>query len=80
MVFANHSREDVTFPITVKKIAQAQKDDIVLKKLQKHDKCSTHLVEDTQLLCPQFFRTKQLAVITTTCSILNTAVLKRHYT
>jgi hypothetical protein len=34
----------------VREIAQAQKDDAVLKKLHKRHKYSTHLVENTQLL------------------------------
>jgi hypothetical protein len=51
MVFANRSEEDVIYPLTVKEIAQAQKDDTVLKKLSKTDKHSTQLVEDTQGLC-----------------------------
>ena len=50
-MFANRSKEDVIYPLTVKQIAQAQKDDAVPKKLQKHDKYSTQLAEDTQLLC-----------------------------
>ena len=29
MVFANHSKEDVIYPLTVKEIAQAQEDDLV---------------------------------------------------
>ena len=51
MVFANCSEEDVIYPLTVKEIAQAQEDDVVLKKLRKTDKCSSQLVEDTQVLC-----------------------------
>jgi len=35
MVFANHNEEDVIYPFIVKEIAQAQKDDSVLKKLSK---------------------------------------------
>jgi hypothetical protein len=31
MVFANGSEEDASYPLTVKEIAQAQKDDAVLK-------------------------------------------------
>jgi len=50
MVFTNHSEEDVIYPQRVKDIAQAQKDDAVLKKQSKHDKYSTQLVENTQLL------------------------------
>ena len=51
VVFANRSKEDVIYPLTVKEITQAQKDDAVLKKLSKTDKYSTQLVEDTQVLC-----------------------------
>jgi hypothetical protein len=51
MVFANRSKEDVMYPLTVKEIAQAQEDDAVLKKLCKTDKYSTQLVKDTQVLC-----------------------------
>jgi len=51
MVFANCSKENVIYPLTVKEIAQAQKDDTVLKKLHKHNKYSTQLVDDTQSLC-----------------------------
>jgi hypothetical protein len=70
MMFTNHSKEDEIFTLTVKEIAQAQKDNAVLKKLSKHDKYSAQLVEDTQLLwlSPKFFRTEQLAGITTAAS------------
>jgi hypothetical protein len=51
MVFANRSEEDVIYPLTVKEIAHAQEDDLVLKKLSKTDKYSTQLVEDTPVLC-----------------------------
>jgi len=51
MVFANCSEEDVIYPLTVKEISQAQKNDAVLKKLSKTDKYSTQSVEDTQVLC-----------------------------
>ena len=51
MVFANRSKEDVIYPLTVMEIAQAQEDDLVLKKLSKTDKYSTQLVEDTQVWC-----------------------------
>ena len=51
MVFANCSNKDVIYPFTAKEIAQAQRDNTVLKKLSKHDKYTTRLVEDTQLLC-----------------------------
>jgi hypothetical protein len=62
MVFANRSKEDVIYPLTVKEIALAQVRDLVLKKLTKMEKYSTHLVEDTEVLCkdgkvviPKFF-------------------------
>jgi hypothetical protein len=51
MVFANVSKEHAVYSYTVKEIAQAQNEDKVLKKLSKHDKYSTRLVEDTQVLC-----------------------------
>ena len=37
MVFANHSKEDVMYPFTVKEIAQAQEDDSVLNELSTLD-------------------------------------------
>ena len=43
-VFANCSEEDVIYPLTVKEIALAQEDDLVLKKVRKTDKYSTQLV------------------------------------
>ena len=51
MVFANCSEQDVIYPLAVKKNALAQKRDLVLKKLTKMEKYSTHLVEDTDVLC-----------------------------
>eukprot|EP00804_Cyclotella_cryptica_P026501 CCRYP_008142-RA/>CCRYP_008142-RA protein AED:0.35 eAED:0.35 QI:32/-1/0/1/-1/0/1/0/89 len=51
LVFANHSYEDVIYPLTVKEIAQAQTTDATLQKHSRHDKYSIQLVEDTHLLC-----------------------------
>jgi hypothetical protein len=51
MMFINHGKGDVIYPLTAKEIAQAQKDNAVLKKLNKTDKYSNQLVEDTQVLC-----------------------------
>jgi hypothetical protein len=51
IVFSNCITEDVIYPLTVEEIAQAQKDNADPKKLQKHDKYSSQLVEDTHLLC-----------------------------
>ena len=50
MVLANCSEEDATYPLTIKEIAQAQKDDAVLKRLSKTNKYYTQLVKDTQVL------------------------------
>ena len=47
MVFANCSEVDVINPLTVKENALAQDRYLVLKKLSKIDKYSTHLIEDT---------------------------------
>ena len=49
LVFANHSEEDVIYPLTVQGIAPAQKLDASLKKL--NDQYSTQLVENTEILC-----------------------------
>ena len=46
MVFANGSKEDVIYPLTVKETAQAQKDDAVLKKSINTGKYSTQVVDD----------------------------------
>ena len=50
MVFANCSNKDVIYPLTVKEIAQAQINDKSLEKLQKHDKYTNQLIEDTEML------------------------------
>ena len=50
MVFANCSKEDVIYPLTGKENRLAQKRDLVLKKLTKMDKYSTHLLENTEVL------------------------------
>ena len=49
LVFANRSKEDVIYPLTVREIAEAQKLDASLKKLK--DQYSTQLVESTPLRC-----------------------------
>ncbi len=49
LVFANRSKEDVIYPLTVREIAQAQKLDASLKKF--NDQYSTQLVENTEVLC-----------------------------
>eukprot|EP00804_Cyclotella_cryptica_P027243 CCRYP_014358-RA/>CCRYP_014358-RA protein AED:0.29 eAED:0.29 QI:0/-1/0/1/-1/1/1/0/109 len=49
LAFANRSKEDVIYPLTVREIAEAQKLDASLKTLK--DQYSTQLVESTHLLC-----------------------------
>ena len=51
MVFANHSEEDVIYPLTVNGIAHAQENNFVVKKLCNPNKYSTQLVGNTQVLC-----------------------------
>jgi hypothetical protein len=50
-VFANHSKDEEIFPITVKEIAEVQKNDKMLKTLAKSDKYETHLIDNTKVLC-----------------------------
>ena len=49
LVFANRSEEDVIYPLTVREIAQAQKLNARLKKL--NGQYSMQLVANTELLC-----------------------------
>eukprot|EP00804_Cyclotella_cryptica_P008076 CCRYP_004575-RA/>CCRYP_004575-RA protein AED:0.32 eAED:0.33 QI:0/0/0/1/0/0/2/0/374 len=49
LVFVNHNKEDVIYPLSVQDIAEAQKLDASLKTLQ--DQYLTQLVESTELLC-----------------------------
>ena len=84
MVFANRSKEDAIYPLTGKEIAQAQKDNAVLKKLSKHDKYSPQLVEDTQLLCkdgkmvtPKALQNQAVSWYHHYLHILDTSILKR---
>ena len=57
---ANCSKDYAIYPITLKEIAQAQKDNAVLKKLSKTDKYSTQLVDDAQL----FYKDGKMAIPT----------------
>ena len=74
MVFKNCNKEVVIYPLNVKEMAQAQKDDSFLKKLHKHDKYSTQLVEDAQLLCKD-----GKMVIPTVLQLQNCAVSWYHH-
>ena len=50
-VFANRAEEGEIYPLTVREIAEAQKDDTSMERLAKKRKYSTQLVEDTKVLC-----------------------------
>ena len=92
LVFANCSEEDVIYPLTVRKIAEAQKLDASLKK--RKDQYSTQLAESTEILCkdgqmviPTALQQYAVSGTTTICSILDTQtqrnsscwdVLERH--
>ena len=49
--FANHSEEDVIYPLTVQEIADAQQNDLHLQLLSRDESFTTQLVENTQILC-----------------------------
>ena len=51
LVFANLSKEDIIYPLTVKEIAQAQEIDPNIHKLTKDPQYTRQLVENTQVLC-----------------------------
>ena len=51
LVFENCNNDNVIYPLTVREITQAQKHDANLKKLIVHDKYSSQLVEDREVLC-----------------------------
>jgi hypothetical protein len=87
LVFENCNEENVIYPLTVTEVTQAQKDDVVLKKLNKHDKYSSQLVEDTEVLCkegklssPLLFKTRHSVGTTITCSTLDIQDMKKHFT
>eukprot|EP00804_Cyclotella_cryptica_P010649 CCRYP_005464-RA/>CCRYP_005464-RA protein AED:0.15 eAED:0.23 QI:0/0/0/1/0/0/5/0/569 len=74
LVFANHSKEDVIYPLTVREIAEAQKIDASLKTLK--DQYLTQLVESTHLLCKDG---KMLVGSTTIYSTLDTRDSKKPF-
>lgn len=51
LVVANCNKEDVMYQLTVREIEQAQQQVVNLNTLSKHDKFSSQLVEDTEVLC-----------------------------
>ena len=86
-MFANRSKEDVIYPLTVKEIALAQERGLVLKKLTKMEKYSTHLLEDTEVQCkdgkmviPKVLQHRAVSWYPHYLSNLDTHVLKRHLT
>jgi hypothetical protein len=50
-VFANHSKEDGIYPLTIKEIAEAQRADKALALSLENDKDNCLLIEDTTVLC-----------------------------
>jgi hypothetical protein len=50
-VFANSSEDDAIYPLTVPKIATAQKDDNTLSKLHKKKNYSFELIDSVKVLC-----------------------------
>ena len=51
LVFANSSKDDAIYPLTVPKIADAQKDDNKLSKLHKKKDYSFELIDSVKVLC-----------------------------
>ena len=88
LVFANCNKEDAIYPLTVREIAQSQKNNDSLKKLNKHDKCSpqhnsskiqTSYANRGKLSSPLLFNTTQSVGTTTTCSVLDIQDLRKHF-
>ncbi len=52
-VFANHSKEDIMYPLTVKEIAAAQKMDPSIHNLTKDHEYTKQLVENTKDPCKE---------------------------
>jgi len=51
LLFANRSKEDMIYPLTVKEIAEAQETDPNIHKLTKDPPYTRQLVENAQVLC-----------------------------
>jgi hypothetical protein len=84
-VFANSSKDDAIYPLTVPEIADAQKDDNTLTKLHKKNDYSIELINSVKVLCkdgklviPKNLQHSAVAWYHHyTCSILAQHVLKR---
>ncbi len=50
-VFANHSKEDESYPLTVKEIAKAQKVDKHFKATALKEKYVSTLIKNTSVFC-----------------------------
>ena len=51
LVFANCSKEEVIYPLTVNEILEAQLSDLSIQKLASEKKYTMRLVENTQVFC-----------------------------
>ncbi len=64
LVFANRSKEEVIYPLTVNEITEAQLSDPSIQKLASDKRYTMQLVENTQVLCKaQPWSYLQLSVI-----------------
>ncbi len=50
-VFANSSEDNAIYPLTVPEIAEAQDDDVTIKKLSKNKDYSYELIDNVKILC-----------------------------
>jgi hypothetical protein len=50
-VFANSSEDNAIYPLTVPEIAEAQDDDVTIKKLSKKKDYSYELIDNVKILC-----------------------------
>jgi hypothetical protein len=50
-VFANSSEDNAIYPLTVPEIAEAQVDDVTIKKLSKKRDYSYELIDNVKILC-----------------------------
>jgi hypothetical protein len=52
-VFANSSEDNAIYPLTVPEIAEAQDDDLTIKKLSKKKDYSYELIDNVKILCKE---------------------------
>ncbi len=84
-VFANHSKEEEIYPLTVKEIAEAQRLDRHFKATMLKEKYEKTLIKNTPVFCkngklviPGLSSTKQLVGTTIIYNILEIHILKKH--